>query len=51
MKRRRLLAGLLSVPLWPISVQGQQQSMPVIGVLVTHPPLTDSIFDYLYVRA
>ena len=47
MKRRRLLAGLLSVPLWPISVQGQQQSMPVIGVLVTHPPLTDSTFDYL----
>ena len=47
MKRRHALTAMLSPLLWPPSVLGQQQRLPVIGVLVTHPPLTDSTFDYL----
>jgi putative tryptophan/tyrosine transport system substrate-binding protein len=47
MKRRRALTAMLSALLCPPSVLGQQQRMPVIGVLVTHPPLTDPVFDYL----
>ena len=47
MKRRHILTALLAAPFWPRKLRGQEQPMPVIGVLVTHPPLTDSIFDYL----
>ena len=47
MKRRNALTAMLSALLWPPSVLAQRQPMPVIGVLVTHPPLTDPLFDYL----
>ncbi len=47
MKRRHAMTAMLSAVLWPPGVLGQRQPMPVIGVLVTHPPLTDSVFDYL----
>ena len=47
MKRRHALTAMLSALLWPPGVLGQQQRMPVIGVLVTHAPLTDPVFDYL----
>ncbi len=47
MKRRNALTAMLSALLWPPSVLAQRQPMPVIGVLVTHPPLTDPVFDYL----
>ncbi len=47
MNRRHALTTLLSALLWPPSLLGQQQRMPVIGVLVTHPPLTNPIFGYL----
>ena len=47
MKRRNALTAMLSALLWPPSVPAQRQPMPVIGVLVTYPPLTDPIFDYL----
>ena len=47
MKRRNALTAMLSALLWPPSVPAQRQPMPVIGVLVTHPPLTDATFDIL----
>ena len=47
MKRRNALTAMLSALLWPPSVLAQRQPMPVIGVLVTHPPLTDPVFNYL----
>ena len=47
MNRRHALTPLLSALLWPPSLLAQQQRMPVIGVLVTHPPLTNPIFGYL----
>ena len=47
MKRRDALTAMLSALLWPPSVPAQRQPMPVIGVLVTHPPLTNPVFDYL----
>ena len=47
MNRRHALTTMLSALLWPPSLLAQQQRMPVIGVLVTHPPLTDQIFDWL----
>ena len=47
MKRRNALTAMLSALLWPPGALGQDQRMPVIGVLVTHPPLTDPVFDYL----
>ena len=47
MKRRNALTAMLSALLWPPSVLAQRQPMPVIGVLVTHPPLTNPVFDYL----
>ena len=47
MKRRNALTAMLSALFWPPSVLAQRQPMPVIGVLVTHPPLTDPVFDYL----
>ena len=47
MKRRNALTAMLSALLWPPSVLAQRQPIPVIGVLVTHPPLTDPVFDYL----
>ncbi len=47
MKRRHALTAMLSALLWPSGILAQRQPMPVIGVLVTHPPLTDPIFDWL----
>ena len=47
MKRRNALTAMLSALLWPPSVLAQRQPMPVIGVLVTHPPLTNPVFGYL----
>ena len=47
MKRRNALTTMLSALLWPSSLLGQQQSMPVIGVLITHASLTDPVFDLL----
>ncbi len=47
MNRRHALTAMLSTLLWPSRLLAQQQRMPVIGVLVTYPPLTDPIFDYL----
>ena len=47
MKRRNALTAMLSALLWPPGVLAQRQPMPVIGVLVTHPPLTDPVLGYL----
>ena len=47
MKRRNALTTMLLALLWPPSVLAQRQPMPVIGVLVTHPQLTDPVFDLL----
>jgi len=45
--RRAVLATLASLLLWPLGAVAQQARVPVIGVLVTHPPLTDRVFDYM----
>ena len=45
MNRRHALTALLTALFWPGGVLAQRQPMPVIGVLVTHPPLSDPVFD------
>ena len=47
MNRRHALTTMLSALLWPPTILAQRQPMPLIGVLVTHPPLSDPVFDYL----
>lgn len=47
MKRRNVLTAMASVFLLPSLVAAQQQNLPVLGVLVTHAPLTDQVFDSL----
>lgn len=47
MNRRRALSALVSVLLWPAGVSAQQpRRMPVVGLLITHPPVDDVVVDF-----
>jgi len=46
MNRRHVLAILGFASLWPVRAVAQEsRRVPVVGLLVTHPPLTDPMFD------
>ena len=46
MKRRNALVVLASLPLWPVVARAQQQGrLPVVGLLITHPPVDDVVVD------
>jgi ABC-type uncharacterized transport system substrate-binding protein len=48
MNRRHALAAIASVLIWPSLVSAQQAGRaPVVGLLITHPPLNDIVVDYL----
>ena len=47
MKRRDMLAALASMVIWPIRGGTQQQGrVPVVGLLITHPPTDDIVVDF-----
>ena len=47
MNRRRALSALVSVLLWPAVVSARQpRRMPVVGLLITHPPVDDVVVDF-----
>jgi putative ABC transport system substrate-binding protein len=46
-KRRNALAALASVPFWPAFARADQQGgLPVVGLLITHPPADDVVVDF-----
>jgi putative ABC transport system substrate-binding protein len=47
MKRRTALAALASMLVWPAATLAQQERMPVVGLLITHPPANDLVVDLL----
>jgi putative tryptophan/tyrosine transport system substrate-binding protein len=48
MKRRTALLALTSFPLWPAIAPAQQSKrVPVIGMLITHVPVTDPVVEAL----
>jgi putative ABC transport system substrate-binding protein len=47
MKRRTALAALASALVWPAATLAQQERMPVVGLLITHPPANDLVVDLL----
>ena len=48
MNRRQVLALLTSASLWPARAVAQQPSrVPVVGMLITHPPVTDPVVEAL----
>jgi putative ABC transport system substrate-binding protein len=48
MNRRQALTVLASALLWPAVASAQQAGrVPVVGLLITHPPLDDIVVDYL----
>ena len=47
MKRRNALLALASVPFWPAIARAQQPGRtPVVGLLITHPPVDDAVVDF-----
>ena len=47
MKRRNALLALASVPFWPAVARAQQSGRtPVVGLLITHPPVDDVVVDF-----
>jgi len=48
MNRRQVLTVLASALLWPAFASAQQAGhVPVVGLLITHPPVDDLVVDYL----
>jgi putative ABC transport system substrate-binding protein len=47
MKRRTVLAALASTLIWRAVALAQQGRMPVVGLLITHPPVNDLVVDLL----
>ena len=48
MNRRDALAVLGSTLIWPANVRAQQSArVPVVGMLITHPPVTDKVVESL----
>lgn len=47
MKRRDVLPVLASILLWPAGAAAQQGRVPVVGMLITHPPVTDEVVEAL----
>lgn len=48
MKRRDVLAVLSLASLWPTRAVAQEpRRVPVVGMLITHPPVTDPVVGYL----
>ena len=47
MNRRNALIALASSPLWPAIARAQSKRMPVVGMLITHPPVTDPVVEAL----
>lgn len=47
MRRRSALLALTSVLLWPAIARAAVGRVPVVGMLITHPPVTDAVVDYL----
>ena len=45
MKRRNALATFASFLLWPAVTPAQSNRMPLIGMLITHPPVTDPVVE------
>jgi putative ABC transport system substrate-binding protein len=46
MNRRTFLSVLASTPVWPVVASAQHADRaPIVGLLVTHPPLTDPMFE------
>ena len=47
MNRRNALVALASVPFWPAVARAQQPGrVPVVGLLITHPPVDDVVVDF-----
>ena len=47
MRRRNALLALASVPFWPAVARAQQSGRrPVVGLLITHPPVDDVVVDF-----
>jgi ABC-type uncharacterized transport system substrate-binding protein len=47
MNRRDTLAALASMLIWPVRGAAQQQGrVPVVGLLITHPPADDVVVDF-----
>jgi len=47
MNRRSALSALASALIWPAVAMGAQpERMPVVGLLITHPPLDDIVVDF-----
>lgn len=46
MKRRNSITALVSCMLWPALGSGQQR-VPVVGMLITHPPVSDPVVEAL----
>ncbi|HEV8644498.1 MAG TPA: ABC transporter substrate-binding protein [Burkholderiales bacterium] len=47
MNRRDALAALASMLIWPVRGAAQQQGrVPVVGLLITHPPADDVVVDF-----
>lgn len=48
MNRRDSLAALAAMLVWPVRAAAQQSGrVPVVGFLITHPPVTDKVVDTL----
>ena len=46
MKRRDVLTALAAGLLWPTVALAQQSTrIPVVGMLITHPPVTDPVVE------
>ena len=46
MNRRSALSALTFALFWPVGASAQQVTrMPIVGLLVTHPPVTDPMFE------
>jgi putative tryptophan/tyrosine transport system substrate-binding protein len=46
MNRRTALLALATAPLWPI-IAHADESLPIVGMLITHPPVTDPVVQAL----
>ena len=47
MNRRRALSALASVLVWPaVTLAQRSERMPVVGLLITHPPFDDIVVDF-----